>query len=195
MSSVARLYTFTDGTDAYGSQVEAEFSTIFNSWNNHDAGTSTWTAVKATTLTAVTTFNIGSNAFAYTPWTAYTPTFQAFGTVSNIAMRYMIVGNTMFVQGTFQAGTTTSAEPRIGFPSGITASLTSTEICGSWYPNSASTAAGSINTLIAVNGNAYFNLGRGVASSTNPYTVLTTNGSLEDGVLYIVQGYMKAAGF
>lgn len=50
MSSVARLYTFTDGTDAYGSQVEADFNVIFNAWNNHDAGTSTWTVVRATSV-------------------------------------------------------------------------------------------------------------------------------------------------
>lgn len=47
MSTVARTYTFTDGTTAYGSQVETEFSTIYTAWNNHDAGTSTWTLVKS----------------------------------------------------------------------------------------------------------------------------------------------------
>ena len=46
MSTISRTYTFTDGTTAYGSQVETEFSTIVNAWNNHDAGTSAWTKVK-----------------------------------------------------------------------------------------------------------------------------------------------------
>lgn len=46
MAAISRAYTFTDGTDAYGSQVENEFNTVFNAWNNHDAGTSSWTYVK-----------------------------------------------------------------------------------------------------------------------------------------------------
>ena len=52
MSAVARAYTFTDGTDAYGSQVENEFNTIYNAWNNHDAGTSKWTVVSALNASA-----------------------------------------------------------------------------------------------------------------------------------------------
>lgn len=47
MSAIARTYTFIDGTDAYGSQVENEFNTSYNAWNNHDAGTSKWTVVSA----------------------------------------------------------------------------------------------------------------------------------------------------
>jgi len=47
MSAIARTYTFTDGTDAYGSQVEVEFNTIYNAWNNHDSGISSWTTPKA----------------------------------------------------------------------------------------------------------------------------------------------------
>lgn len=53
MSAVSRTYTFVDGTDAYGSQIELELNTIYNAWNNHDAGTSTWTVVKTTTLTSL----------------------------------------------------------------------------------------------------------------------------------------------
>lgn len=60
MAAVARLYTFTDGTDAYGSQVEAEYNTIFNAWNNHDAGTSKWTVVSA--LNAAATPLIADNS-------------------------------------------------------------------------------------------------------------------------------------
>lgn len=47
MSSISRTYTFTDGTAAYGSQVESEISNIVNTWNSHDAGTSVWTIVNA----------------------------------------------------------------------------------------------------------------------------------------------------
>lgn len=51
MSAISRAYTFTDGSDAYGSQVENEFNTVYNAWNNHDAGTSIWTSLKAALLT------------------------------------------------------------------------------------------------------------------------------------------------
>lgn len=47
MSAIARSYTFTDGTDAYGSQVEIEFNTVYNAWNNIDSGVSSWTVLKA----------------------------------------------------------------------------------------------------------------------------------------------------
>lgn len=46
MSAIARTYTFTDGTDAYGSQVETEFNTIYNAWNNTDSGVTSWTVQK-----------------------------------------------------------------------------------------------------------------------------------------------------
>lgn len=48
--AVTRAYTFTDGSDAYGSQVEGEFNTLFNNFNNLDAGTSKWTVVDALTI-------------------------------------------------------------------------------------------------------------------------------------------------
>ena len=51
MSTVARTYTFTDGTDAYGSQVETEIGTLSDAHNNHDAGTSSWTLMKAVKAT------------------------------------------------------------------------------------------------------------------------------------------------
>lgn len=46
MSTISRTYTFTDGTTAYGSQVETEISTIVTAFNNHDAATSSWTNLK-----------------------------------------------------------------------------------------------------------------------------------------------------
>lgn len=45
MASIGRTYTFSDGTDFVGSQVEAEISNIVKTWNNHDQGISAWTAI------------------------------------------------------------------------------------------------------------------------------------------------------
>lgn len=52
MSTVSRTYTFSDGTTAYGSQVETEFSTLYTAWNNADSGATSWTTVKTGTFTA-----------------------------------------------------------------------------------------------------------------------------------------------
>lgn len=47
MATITRTYTFTDGTTAYGSQVEVEVANIVTVFNNHDSGSSTWTQVKS----------------------------------------------------------------------------------------------------------------------------------------------------
>lgn len=46
MSQITRSYTFTDGTDAYGSQVESEISGIVTAVNNLDSGAATWNLVR-----------------------------------------------------------------------------------------------------------------------------------------------------
>lgn len=82
MATVARLYTFTDGTDAYGSQVEADLNVIFNAWNNHDAGTSRWNQIDSVLFkqggnSAYPILSINSAAIS----TQYTMTSSTFTTV------------------------------------------------------------------------------------------------------------------
>lgn len=62
-NSITRTYSFANGGVADGGQVDSEIQNIVNTINNADAGTTTWTAVKATTLTAVTTFNAVTGTF------------------------------------------------------------------------------------------------------------------------------------
>lgn len=52
-----------------------------------------------------------------TSWVAYTPTFVGFGTVANVSVFSRRVGNSLFVSGRVDAGTSTSVEARmpIGF--------------------------------------------------------------------------------
>lgn len=52
MSTITRTYTFTDGTTAYGSQVDSEIANIVNVFNNHDAGSSTWTVTSSSLFKA-----------------------------------------------------------------------------------------------------------------------------------------------
>lgn len=72
MATVSRGTTFSDGTTAYGSQVETDFSTIYTAWNNHDAGTSTWTVVKSSSFLAANgTTSVPTMAYTSEPTTGW----------------------------------------------------------------------------------------------------------------------------
>lgn len=51
-----------------------------------------------------------------TGFTAYTPTFTGFGTVSTQSFRYRQIGSGVEVEGVFTAGTSTATEARLSFP-------------------------------------------------------------------------------
>lgn len=51
---------------------------------------------------------------------AYTPTFQGFGTPTNVNFKWRRVGNKIHIRGTFTSGTSTAAEAQIGLPAGYT---------------------------------------------------------------------------
>lgn len=53
-------------------------------------------------------------------WTSYTPTFQGFGTPTNVDCRWRRVGTNMEIKGEFNSGTPTAVEGRIYLPSGYT---------------------------------------------------------------------------
>lgn len=61
MALITRTYTFTDGTVAYGSQVDSEIANIVNTMNNLDSGATTWTNVKVTTLLPQADVNAGGH--------------------------------------------------------------------------------------------------------------------------------------
>lgn len=83
MSSITRTYTFTDGTTAYGSQVESEVSNIVTTWNNHNSGTSRWTTVDATTFKQVgTTFGPILQVVTGSSSTAFTTSNAAYQTTN-----------------------------------------------------------------------------------------------------------------
>lgn len=61
MALITRTYSFTDGTTAYGSQVDSEIANIVNTINSLDQGGTTWTTVKVTTLLPQAAVNMNSN--------------------------------------------------------------------------------------------------------------------------------------
>jgi len=78
MSLITRTYSFTDGTTAYGSQVDAEIANIVNTINSLDSAGTSWTNVKVTTLTPLANINMGG----------YKITNLANGTASGQAVNY-----------------------------------------------------------------------------------------------------------
>lgn len=60
-----------------------------------------------------------------TAWQGYTPTFQGFGTPSNVEFEWRQVGENVEIRGKFTSGTTTAVEARVGLPNGLTSAGTS----------------------------------------------------------------------
>jgi len=64
-------------------------------------------------------YNTGNSA-AVSGWTAYTPTFTGLGTVVSSEFEWRRVGDLLEVRGRAATGTTTAAEARLSFPTGLT---------------------------------------------------------------------------
>lgn len=89
MSLITRSYSFTDGTTAYGSQVDAEIANIVNTVNSLDQGSTTWTNVKVTTLLPQSDVNMSG----------YKITGLANGSASTDAVAYGQISNISIVTG------------------------------------------------------------------------------------------------
>lgn len=60
-----------------------------------------------------------------TGWQGYTPTFQGFGTPTNVEFEWRQVGENVEIRGKFTSGTSTAVEARVGLPAGLTSAGTS----------------------------------------------------------------------
>lgn len=60
-----------------------------------------------------------------TAWQGYTPTFQGFGTPTNVEFEWRQVGENVEIRGKFTAGVSTAVEARVGLPAGLTSAGTS----------------------------------------------------------------------
>jgi hypothetical protein len=56
---------------------------------------------------------------AVTDWVSYAPTFTGFGTVSTSSFHYKRVGDSLYINGTFTAGTPTASAASLTIPSGL----------------------------------------------------------------------------
>lgn len=119
--------------------------------------------------------NLGAGS-QVTAWTAYTPTVQGFGTLSNVSMFYRIVGSNIEIQGKFQAGTTTASEARVYLPGGYTSAdttrIATIQSAGHWWEANPTVAPGA--TLIEPSV-SYVTFGSG-SSGNNSFTKLNASG-------------------
>ena len=87
-----------------------------------------------------------------TAWQGYTPTFQGFGTPTNIEFEYRQVGENVEIRGKFTVGTPTAVEARVGLPAGLTSAGTSLipsiQVIGKGNVNASSTTQFSGRTVI-----------------------------------------------
>lgn len=70
----------------------------------------------------------GSPGAVLNEWQSYTPTFQGFGTPTNVNALYRRVGDSMELQVSFTAGTTTATEARVYLPFGTIDSTKFTQV-------------------------------------------------------------------
>ena len=120
---------------------------------------------------------IGSN------WTAYTPTFTAFGTVTGVGMFWRRVGDSLDIQGSFVTGTPTATSMAITLPSGLVTASTSkfpasNGIVGYLQRPVAFTTSWGQLTVIASNG--FVNVGV-LSSATNAQAAANGSGSVGTG--------------
>lgn len=109
-------------------------------------------------------FAVSPSRYVYgtpiTDWTEYTPTFVGLGTVTNIKFWWRRVGDSIHIQGSATAGTTTAVSMTVTLPTGLTINF---------------------NKLNTNNNQIVGRLNRHASGNNNDYTALVTNG---DNKLY-----------
>ncbi len=116
--TVAATGTVTTGTANTLAAYNSAGSTLASINANTSAGGFKITSVA--TGTAPTDAAVVGQVPILTAWTAWTPTFTGFGSVTNIAFWYRRVGDTIEVRGTATAGTTAATTGKISLPNSYT---------------------------------------------------------------------------
>ena len=70
-----------------------------------------------------------SRSFNAQPWQAYTPTFNGSPTTANVALFWMRLGDTLFIQGSFQVTVVNASDAAFTIPFGF--SVDTTKVAGS----------------------------------------------------------------
>ncbi len=87
---------------------------------------------------------------------SYTPTFQGFGTPTNVDFTWRQTGDAVVIQGSFTTGTPNGSEAQIGLPSGYTIKNSGTiKNIGSYTYSASNSNNGGF--VLATGGDSYFN--------------------------------------
>lgn len=107
-----------------------------------------------------------------TPWTAYTPTYTGFGTVTNSEMQWRQVGQNVEIRGKFTSGTSTAVEARVSLPNSYTSSgssvIPSIQVAGIAGIN----ASGSTGVVLIEPSVTYLTFGIQTATGSGAFTKL-----------------------
>jgi hypothetical protein len=128
------------------------------------------------------------------PWISYTPTFQGWGTVTNINFQYRVNGSSIEIRGRATAGTVDGNEVRIGLPTGFSSNaalIPSLQYAGGMLIRSVN--AGQIMYTAIEGGVTYFVLTRsdGVAVSMNK---IVGSNALSTGEAFSITASAPVAG-
>lgn len=193
MSLITRIYTFTDGTTAYGSQVDAEIGNIVNALNSLDQGNTTWTNVKVTTLLPQTDVNMGGHKITSvgTPTTAGDA--LVYPVTNAVITAQTIRGTTANSAGTAQEiaqGTISTPDIRAGAVTAAKMTLTTGDITQVQTSASQTSSHGTDLTTVTITTTGGKVLLQGTASIT-----VVANGSGAAGVyLCITNGNSSITG-
>lgn len=93
-------------------------------------------------------------------WTAYTPTFTGFGSVTNINFVYRVIGKSLYVRGTYTSGSATATQGQMTFPGGYTSdtSIGNPSLVG-WQTFASQSAAEFTYTVLCEPNKTYFTFG------------------------------------
>lgn len=135
MAAITRTYTFVDGTTAYGSQVEIEISNIVTAWNNHNAGSSQWTALSV----------LGNGSIGGTLGVTGATTLSSTLGISGATTFSALTASTVPYLDASKVLTSSAVTPtELGYVSGVTSAL-QTQL-GLLAPKASPTFSGSITT-------------------------------------------------
>jgi len=126
--------------------------------------------------------------------TSYTPSTNGLGTPSAVEVVWMRIGNVLRVRGNITAGTTTAAEARVNFPSGLTATAFSNiRMGGTCFPDNVDGGSNiSILSVISEPSVSYFTFGFR-NSSAAPLTKQLGNGIFTSSVRFTFEGSVPIA--
>lgn len=122
-------------------------------------------------------------------WTAYTPTFTNFGTVSTSAFFWRRNGDTVEIEGTFTSGVSSAAEARVSLPNSLVSDSTKVPAirqCGSYFRDETTSSHG--GAILIEPGVSYFTFGSADGFSGNSTNPISKANALGIGSVFKITG-------